>query len=861
MDNLRRWEIDSTASFRFQLAADSRFSRTDYSDDQVWRLNLGSRSQPALAFQTQYGGRAGLASIAPIWIIDGRLVYEYQSYAAPPLITHFAPAYLRAEATVIPKLALVARYWAMESRAAGGEYLLANHSDQAIQLQLDLFGRVVRQGQRRKLNVLTLGDGALALHLGQIGDINPVLTLEGAALDVYGGHISSPKIGCKTTLPPGETLRIPFVVAGMADMRDSVSLAMNWMSRPWQAFFEQMNLEAAAVPKIFTGSGEWDRLIDLSYVQLINAFMNPTEDLPYPSFVANRASHRGWSQRGDGSDHIRAWAGQDPTLAYLAAPAIANIEADFAKGIIRNYLAVQDESGFIDRQPGLAGQRQGMLMMPLLARLSWMIYQQTEDRRFIGDVFPGLTAFFQRWFKPDMDADGDGVPEWQSERQMGYVALPTFGSGQTWAQGAGIRQMETPDLLAYLISEADALHDMARLLEAPAVQEDMAQRRTQLEFRLAEFWDGSRYVYRDRDSHRTGAGLELLRGGRGDQIHKIDQSLPAPERVLIRIVGGVSQRPRITLTLEGKDEQSRACRIQVDADDFLWHHHQGIHTTRQTLSYIDSIKVSGLSRVYKIDAKTVDSSRLDISHLIPLWTGRLPASHAKSLVKLAMDEARFMRPNGLTMISASDRNFDPSNARGGGGIWMYWLSLIGEGMMKSGFHIEAAQLIQTVLVGLTDILKADGHLSQFYHADESRGFGEDHHIGGMVPLYLLSQVIGVRIVSGSKVWVGGDFVWGQDIAVKQHGVTVTRSADHIRVDFPSGHSETLDANADWQVLIDPMPVKDLEQPALPQVTVAQDADSASRVVIEVERDEAPAQEPPAPQSEKRRDSDDCGDAD
>ena len=837
MENLRRQDIGAAAALRFQLAADARFSRANYLDDQVWTLNLGSPGQPAMVLQTQFGGRADLVSIAPMWRIDGQLIHEYQSYAQPPRITHFAPAYLRVKAAIQPELTLAVRYWAMESQAVGGEYLLTNHGAAAVQLQLDLFGHVIRQGRRRRLNALTFSDDALALHLGQIDGINPVLTLDGASLDVYDGHISSPKIGRQAALPPGESIRLPFAVAGLAAMRDSVSLAMNWVSRPWQAFFDQINREAAAIPQLSTGNADWDRLIDLSYVQLVNAFMNPTAALPHPSFVASRASHRGWSRRGDGRDHIRAWAGQDPTLAYLTAPAIASIKADFAKGIIRNYLAVQDDGGFIDRQPGLAGQRQGALMTPLLARLTWMIYQQTEDRGFVSEVFAGLRAFFARWLESDRDADG--VPEWQSERQMGYVALPTFGRGQAWAQGADIRQMETPDLLAYLISEAEALCEMARLLEEHATVESLTQRLTQLESRLAELWDGRRYVYRDRDSHSTGPGRELLRGGRGDHIHHIDQAFPTPERALVRVVGGRGQRPRMTLKLDGKDEQGRACRIQAEADDFFWHGHQGIHTTRQTLSRIDSIHISGLSRVYKIDLRTVDSSRLDINHLLPLWTGRLPADQAKSLAELAMDANHFMRPNGLTMVSASDKNFDPSNARGGGGIWMHWLSLTGEGLIKSGFRIEAARLIKTVLTALTETFEEDGHFSQFYHADKSGGFGESHHIGGIVPLHLLSEVIGIRIVSPGKVWVGGDFVWEQDIAVKQHGVTVTRSDAQIKIDFPSGRRETLDANAAWQAVIDPTPATAAQElTAPPQAPAAPEDDSAERVVIEVE-DAAP----------------------
>jgi len=840
MDNLRRWEMNRGVAFNFQIAADARFSRTSYTDDQVWKLNLGSRDNPALAFQTQYGGRAGLASIVPMWVLAGRTVYQFQTYNKPPILTHFAPGYLRAECTIVPELELVAQYWAMESRAAGGEYLLKNISSEDITLRLDLFGHVGINNRNRKLNVLTFPDSTIALHLGEIGNINPVLVLEGANLSAYGGYISSPKIGCKVVIPARETVRVPFVIAGLSEMRDSVSLAMNWLARPWKPFFEQINLEATTIPQISTGDENWDKLLDLSFSHVVNAFMQPTDNLPHPSFVATRDSNRGWSQRGDGSDHIRSWAGQDPTLAYLLTPVIANIEPAFAKSIIFNYLATQDDSGFVDRQPGLGGQRQGTMMMPLLARLTWMIYQQTEDAQFLADTYPKLSVFFKRWFNHDLDNDEDGVPEWNSERQMGYVAFPTFAMGQAWGQGANIRQMETPDLLAYLISEAEALHAIADTLGEKQDKTAFNKHLKELEKHLKEFWDGKRYTYRDRDSHITSKGVMLLDGVPGDEPYTLDQSFVVPNRIVIRVVGGVNHRPKITLHLNGKDQDGNQLSLEVSAEDFLWQSRQGMYTTSQAMSHIDSIKIDGLSRVYKIYAETIDSSRLDINHLLPLWTGRLTKTQAKALVALAMDEEHFMRPNGLTMVSAQDSDFDPSNANGGGGIWMYWLSLVGEGMIKSGYRTEATQLIKTVLNNLSKNLINDGHLSQFYHADDTKGFGEDGHIGGIVPLNLLMEVIGVRIVSHRKVWVGGDFTWEQDITVHQHGVTVTRSADNIRIQFPSDHEIELDAEPKWQAVVDPKPVEEeaveeLELPNLPDIT---ESETAKRVMIEIEGQEA-----------------------
>lgn len=739
-------------------------------------------------------------------LIGDRSLYQCFAYSEPPVIRRFAPNFLQLEAAPLPEIRLVARFWAMESRAAGCQFALTNTSAADLDVAFDLFGQVVIDGRNRKLNVLTMADNSLALHLGQIGDINPVVTLEGASVEAYGGRINSPKLGRRFTLRAGATLNIPFVVAGLADMRDSYSVAMNWMSRPWDPYFERINRDAAAVPRIATGNAGWDRVIDLSYVHLLQSLMDPTEHLPHTSFVANRATKRGWSRRDDGSDHIRPWSGQDPTIAYLSVAALASIDGDLASSIIRNFIAIQDETGFIDRQPGLGGQRQGLLMMPLLARMSWLVYQRAADNDdFLSGALPALLAFYRRWFAADHDIDGDGVPEWRSERQLGYVAFPTFGRGQFWAQGANINQMESPDLLAYLISEADAIYKIATALGEEDSARDMAASRERLLDRLDEFWDGRRFSYRDRDTHLTDDGIELLRGGAGDQDHKIERDLLFPARVMVRVVGGVSQRPRITMQLDGADASGDPCRLEVDVDEFDWLNRQGVFISNQVFSRIDRLAISGLSRVYKVYAKTIDSSRLDINALLPLWAGGLDRERSSALVDLALNEDHFMRPNGLTMVSASDRNFDPSNARGGGGVWMYWLSLVGEGLVNSGHHSEAADLVKRVLTGLSRVLEREGYLSQFYHSDEAKGFGEDHHVGGIAPLHLLNEVIGIHILSPQKVRVAGEYAWGQAVTVEQHGVFVERNSDGTTIKFPSGHRATLPAAAPAQTVTDPAP--------------------------------------------------------
>ena len=283
--------------------------------------------------------------------------------------------------------------------------------------------------------------------------------------------------------------------------------------------------------------------------------------------------------------------------------------------------------------------------------------------------------------------------------------------------------------------------------------------------------------------------------------------------------------------------------IEAAADEFDWRNRQGVYTTENPLSHVQRIAIAGLSRVYKVYASTIDSSRLDVNALMPLMVRRLPPERAKALVDLALDEAHFLRPNGLTMVSASDRHFDPSNARGGGGIWMYWLSLIGEGMAQAGFRHEATDLVKRVLDALARVLSREGKLSQFYHADEAKGFGEDHHIGGIAPLKLLSDVLGVVIVAPDNAWVGGDFTWGDAFTVEQHGVTVGRSADEILIEFPSGHRESLPPDAPWQLVEDPTPVApsetDDEPPTAPEAPLPSEPDNDDRLIIDVGGTSAP----------------------
>ncbi len=801
MPNLRRWQFDPAKPVSFVLAADARTRPTDYLDDQVWRLNTGTPTAPGLALQTHYGGRVGLATLIPLWTLDGRMVYENQAYARPPVITLFAPGYLRAEAALTPHVMLLAEYWAIDSHTIGGQFTLSNTGSQVVQARFDLFAHVGAQGKELPLAVVPVDEHLHALHLGNAVNLNPIVVVEQGAAELVDGQPTSPKVGRALELGKSKKASIRWVHAGLHTVQDSLAQAQHWLAQDWSGYFRQIQRASLSIPDIETGDPDTDLAIAVSFHALVNAFLKPTASLPHASIVAERSPNTGFSRRGDGGDYPRAWTGQPPTLAYLSALGMASIDPTLAQGLVRNYIAVQQSDGSIDWKPGLGGQRQQMWCMPVLARLSWGIFQFTEDSAFLKEVFPGLLKFFERWLAAD--ADHDGLPEWQHESQTGYVYWPTFGRMQPWGEYTDIRTVETPDLLAYLLSEAISLQAIAHYLNDPSHEQRLSGYVQKLQAALETLWTGERYVYRDRDTHVSAPRQTLLENGRGDQEHILALRLNIPARLNIRVSGGVDHTPRLTLHVKGLDTQGEPISRSIDQNAFIWQHNRGVFTTEDVFSQLDLIRFDGLSRVYSVSVYTPDTTRMDINSLLPLWSVGLPPERASVLVDGL--NRQFLRPNGVTLNAASDPQFDPTNANGSGGIWPFWLTLIGEGLIESGHSQLAADMLHRLLTTQVEVLRRQSHFSEFYHSDQPEGLGTPDHLGGIVPVYLLLRVLGIHILSSGKVWTGGPYHWPTPVIVHQYGVTVKRSSSGTTITFLSGYEVSLPADAEWQPVTDPNP--------------------------------------------------------
>ena len=470
---------------------------------------------------------------------------------------------------------------------------------------------------------------------------------------------------------------------------------------------------------------------------------------------------------------------------------------------MRNFLAVQRQDGWIDARPGLDGQRTGVLAPPLLATLTHTVYHYTRDKALLAEVFPGLRLFFERWFKPDMDRDGDGLPEW-SEVDQGAFGGPLFGSGSNAGQGLDISTVESPDLAAYLVREASALVRIAEVLDRPDDAAALTARHDQLAAKMQALWDPDARMFRprDRDTHTTPVGDVILEA-KGDRPLRERTVLPYPSRLILRAIGGLTRKPAFSCAVEGVNADGQPAHEEIPGEAFDWYRSSGAATTHTVWQEITNLKFSGLSRVYTVQVSTVNLSQEDLTWLVPLWTDALNDEQAETLIAALTDPARYWRIYGVPGCPADD----PAYRDGGSVMWPYWNMLLAWALMDRGRRTEAADLFRRVLAAQVRGLSSGQSFRAGYNADTGEGLSDSGVISGAVSLAWFARLFGAYVPAPDRAVISGPLAFeGERMTWTQHGARITRGPEGTTIRFASGGEVTLRPDAAPQVIRDPSAV-------------------------------------------------------
>lgn len=782
---MRTWTLRAGDPLGLRLAADARRGGVDPFRDFVWQLDLAGGEPPALAWRTGYGQPGREVRFFPVVRTEDATAMDPDLFVSRPVVRAFHPSFIQVEYEPLPQLAVTAEFWVPRSDTAAVRMQLAYRGSEPCRFHLAILSSLRAPEPIRPFAAFagTQREGVRVLEAA-IGDLAPVIFLTGGAGIEPGPY---PGLAVDVELEPDMVRRWTWVHCAADDPERSFRAAREIATAHWDAEIARLERIDGGLVEIETGDSAWDVVLAQSQTEALRAFVGNVRSLPAPAFVIARRPDRGHSARGDGRDFDPEWGAQNAWASWSLAQLVLPSEPELAKGVVRNLLSTQDGLGRVDAGPDLAGRRAGFVCPPLLASLTWRIYQHTEDLNFLKEVYPRLIDFANSWFDREQDVDGDGWPEWESVIQAGLRQVPAFVPWHSSGPAAEIRAVETVDLACYLYRELTSLLDMGEALGETQSTIALAERHALLQRMVEESWseEDAVYLHRDRDTHQSPPGVRLgRRAGEGEVRPRA--RIPTASRILVSCAGSEAAARSLTVHLVGQGPDGKPGEETLGRDRFRWFWDAGTAVSEGIYSRVERIGIEGVGQEFRTEVRTVDLTRQDAALLLPLWAGLADEARAEALVRRTLlDDGRFWRPYGVPSCSAADPAYDPGGGEGGAAA-ILWNAMLGEGLVAGGMRDEAAELVRRLMAGVIHTLTVQGEFHELLDPEDGLGLGEVGHVSGLFPVWLFLEVLGVRLLGPRKVRLDGANPFPWPVEVRWRGLRVRREPDVTRVTFPDG---------------------------------------------------------------------------
>jgi len=776
---MREWSLTPADPINLTLAADMRLSAPNYINDQIWELEIDAGEPAALSLQTTFGLRARSMRLFPRFAEGGKAATSASQFVEPITFQKLYPNFLKLGFSPLKGLSVSYEIRVPHSTAICGRFTITNQLSTRRSIRFEMCsllvpakGHAMASTQVQLVNVL----------VGLTGELIPTLFMTGGPRPGPGPQ---PSLMVDLDLDPMETRQLTWALATTESHQDAFEQARLVAAQPWEAEcarIEMVNMRDTL--QIQTPDEDWNAALAFSQKAALGAFFPSNEHLPHPSFVQARQPDHGYSPSGNGYDYPAAWSGQSPLEAYYLSEVLPE-KPELIRGVLENFLSIQDQEGNIDGKPGLGGQRGRHLAMPILAALAWKVYQATEDGDFIIEIFPKLLSFFWTWFSPNNDRNRDSLPEWTYPYQTGYEENPLFDTGYSWSMGVDITFLHSPELAALLYKEAKILAEIAERANRTDAVTLLENQTEKIKSRVAGFWNERAALYRYSD-RKTGLSLKgkLLGKMKGPGVLKPNIKFKNPVRLLIQLQtkSPGAKRPEVIV----REYVTKGESEVISGAQFHWHHNGLVATSDKVHSRVGQIQIKDIDPKDEIIVRTVDYTSEDHTLLLPLWAGIPDRERAQALIgRTILDKDRFDQPFGIPACPLLSRKESDSVCMS---VYPPWNLLIAEGLLAYGFRDEAARLFTKIMGAVVHNLKEKNSFYQRYHAQTGQGLGERNALNGLVPVGLFLQTLGVQIVSDKKVRLEGENPFPWSVTIQFRGLKIIRAMEYTQVTFPNGKS-------------------------------------------------------------------------
>jgi hypothetical protein len=792
---MRTWALGFNDPGAYTLAADARCGPTNYTDDHIWDVRLRGGEPAALDIRTSFGLRAQGFRIFHRFVEGDTTLTDPQNFFEPVKVKRFYPNFLEVSFSPFTGIETSLEYWVRDSQTLSGRLKITNTrlSDREIRAEVIALLAPIWGGNRMSVSEF---EGAKVL-CGHTAEIAPLVFVPGAPETDTGPY---PSLAFQFNLPPGASREIIWIHTAQAEPLTSFERARDFDIKSWDTETARLDIQSEGLIDIETGDPDWDAAFALSQKKAFNLLVGPTDHLPFKSYVHSRQVDHGYSNRGDGNDYGHLWNGQTPLEADYLSTFLLPTNPDLATGILNNFLDTQTQQGFIDLKPGLGGQRSRQMATPVLTNLAWRIFEITEDKAFLSMVYPKLLSFVQAWFSDHQDRDGDGLPEWARPMQSGFEDHPTYSQWEEWSQGGDISKAESPALCALLFNEIQLLIKMAGVLEQTGPISALLALADNLRSGIATSWDESSSIFRnwDRETHFSPNG-EILHEQFGAGDIQLEREFGQPVRLHIQLKIEDDIPPQILIFVHGTSASGTHRVERLKGDQFRWNLKRGNASSEQTYSGVEYIQVSGLSIGDHISVQVMDFSVQDHTLFLPIWAKIPSPDRAFELIKQTITNPDlFWHDFGISACP----HISPGENHPGNRVYPIWNAFIGTGLLKYGYQDEAAMLVTRLMTGIISNLKKNKAFYNFYRVTDGRGLGELNSIGGLAPLQLFLDTLGIQIISAHKIKVFGENPFPWDVIIKYRGLSIEKSKTKTTVKFPGGQTTVINSPDSRLIMIE-----------------------------------------------------------
>lgn len=786
MKVMRDWSLRSEDPLELTLACDARLVRPDFWDDQVWQISIRGNEPLAMDLYTTFGLRAQVFRMFPRFSEGEIQKTDPASYSETPIFTRLYPNYVKLKFSPFQDINVLGEYYVPDSRSIRLRYQITNNSNiqkylvfEWVCLLKPIDGQSMTKSEFENVQALIGSSQGLSIMVTMSGEIQLISS-------------PYPSIRKQIQLETNETKSVLINHSAQKKMEDGRKHKLWIGNHKWDAEVARCEMSNESWIEIYTGEPDWDIAFMLSqkmaHSLLFRRTSNPTMIIP----IKIRQPDLGYSSETGIGAYSHSNIAPTPIETLYHISYLPPNEIHISKGWLLSFIAKQESDGFIHWKPETSEKKGRLLMPPILSYMAWQIYERCHDKSFLSDIFQPLLKFYTHWLSPVHDRDNDGIPEWDHPFQTGIEELSVYDSYQSLSSGQNINTLEMPSLCSFLLRECQALLSIANTIRNKKHTTYLEETTSILENTIEKLWseqDGC-YLARDRDSHFSPPG-EFISQRHGVGSMLVNKTFQNPVRLIINIFrsGEATIKPHLIIYGASAGGHNRIEHILPER--ILWRINKGFATGGRLYSHIDQIDIHGITDTDRVEIISTNNRFVDISHLLPLWSGFSNKNQLEKLVSNTISNPdQFWRANGLPLCPKTDTDKEMDICHY---VDFPFNTFVGMGLMDHGYHKLAADLTTKLMNAVIINLKFQNSFFRYYHAENGQGFGERNVVNGLAPLGLFLKTLGVVWISNKTINLQGFNPYPWPVTVKYQGTSILCQNERRTVTFPDGQILTIDS--------------------------------------------------------------------